>query len=540
MLGGVLIIVLTWAFYTQHAWEDFYISYRASRNLALGHGLVFQPGERLHTFTSPLHTLLLAGLARIGGYQEEPQIVLWLYRVIGGLALGGAVTLVGLTARHLGFGRLAMAAAAGLVALDAKSLDFTVAGMETPLLLFFLALHLHALLCGTGWRVLAVAWAGLMWTRPDGFVFILASLAAAAVFGAPETRRTLLGRTLRAGAAGALLYAPWLIAATLYYGTPIPHTVVAKGLGMNQGGFVDALERILLSPWATLTTPGFLLRVYSATHIRSVGDWGPVIYHGARLLGLVAWLYWLNFRGGKPARLASFAFFCATFYGANAPFMYWYAPPYALLASLTWGGIVFDLSRLRAIRPESTVGRVVDIAVAASVAGLLLFQVHTNVQVARTMRWHQRIDETGNRQEIGQWLKAQAQPNDTVFLECVGYIGYYSGLKTHDYPGLTSAEMVAARRELGSNDYGQLIRRLQPDWLVLRPSEREVVKQSQPGLLARTPIVGAQYVLARVFDRSAELAAAPQVRGMRYLQYDNCFEIYRRQPLQPPAPTIAP
>ena len=75
---------------------------------------------------------------------------------------------------------------------------------------------------------------------------------------------------------------------------------------------------------------------------------------------------------------------------------------------------------------------------------------------------------------------------------------------------------------------------------MLRPIEREAVDQSQPGLVARAPGASAPYVLARVFDRSAELAAAPRLWGMRYLQNDNCFEIYRRQSPQGPATAIAP
>ena len=51
---------MTWAIYTNHTWEDYYITYRASKNLATGHGLTFTQGERVHSFTSPLGVLLPA------------------------------------------------------------------------------------------------------------------------------------------------------------------------------------------------------------------------------------------------------------------------------------------------------------------------------------------------------------------------------------------------------------------------------------------------------------------------------------------------
>ncbi len=526
----MLAIVAAWSAYTQHAWEDFYISYRASRNLALGHGLVFQVGERLHTYTSPLHTLLLAGLAKIGGTQTDPTAVLWLYRVIGGLALGGALFLLHELGRRRGWIGPALLAGLGLVALDPKTVDFTVAGMEAPLLLFFLALHLHALVAGGGWKQLGLAWAGLMWTRPDAFVFILATLGAQFAFGCADGagRRELLRRSFRAAALGATLYAPWLLGATLYYGTPIPHTVVAKGLSSEP--LAATLRKFVLSPWDMLTQGTLLTRVYGASYTRLVSDWGAPFHYGWRLLALVAWLYWLNPRGGRPARMFSLSFFLATFYGANVPFGPWYAPPYALLASVTWGFIVADLSR--ALAPH---GRWRSAAVALAV-GLAGFQVVASLAMARTMRYHQAIDETGNRQVIGEWLKAHARPGDTVFLECVGYIGYYSNLKMYDFPGLTSREMVAARRKLGTDDYAALITELNPDWLVLRPGEREAVNRSRPEMLARGTVPKTEtsaYELVTIFDRSADVAALRGVLGRRYLQTDQKFEIYRRRASSP-------
>src|SRR5437762_13650216 len=46
--------------YTNHAWEDYYITLRSSRNLLEGNGLVYNAGDRLHTFTSPLGVLIPA------------------------------------------------------------------------------------------------------------------------------------------------------------------------------------------------------------------------------------------------------------------------------------------------------------------------------------------------------------------------------------------------------------------------------------------------------------------------------------------------
>jgi hypothetical protein len=41
---GVFAVAMAFALYTRHASEDFYITYRASKNLATGHGLVLLVG----------------------------------------------------------------------------------------------------------------------------------------------------------------------------------------------------------------------------------------------------------------------------------------------------------------------------------------------------------------------------------------------------------------------------------------------------------------------------------------------------------------
>lgn len=518
-----LALVLAWGAYTQHAWEDFYISYRASRHLALGDGLVFQPGERLHTFTSPAHTLLLAAIAKLGGLADRPNAVLWVYRVLGGLALGAALFnlhRLGRAGRWAGTGWVV---GLGLMLGDAKSIDFTVAGMEVPLMLALLALHCHALFAGGGWRVLGLSWAGLMWTRPDAFVFIGATLVGALTFACEDAaaRRALLGRILRAGALGVACYAPWLIGATLYYGTPVPHTVIAKGLLRPM-----SLSSVLLSPWELLTSGGFLLRVFGASFVRLVADWGAPLFYFWKTLALVAWLYWLNPFGSRLARAASLSFLLATLYGANVPFAPWYMPGYAMLATIALAGLFSDLwgataARFGAWRPRA---RFALVALALAIVGA---QAFTCAAMARSMRWQQALNETGNRQPLGLWLHDHARPGDTVFLECVGYIGYYSGLKTHDFPGLTSREMVAARRRLGTNDYGALIAELKPDWLVLRPGESEAIRRARPDLLP-TREGGGHYALAATFDRSADVAAVPHLLGRRYLLIDQTFEVYRR------------
>ncbi len=87
------VVPLSFAWFTQHVWEDYYITLRSSRNLVDGNGLVFQVGERVHTFTSPLGVLPALCTWVAGGSET---IALWLFRVFN-VTLLAVASLAGCT-----------------------------------------------------------------------------------------------------------------------------------------------------------------------------------------------------------------------------------------------------------------------------------------------------------------------------------------------------------------------------------------------------------------------------------------------------------
>ena len=82
------------------------------------------------------------------------------------------------------------------------------------------------------WLHLGIAWAGLMWTRPDGFIYIGLIGAGFFLFNDPAHSgcdwRQLLASYVKAGLVTTALYLPWLLFTWAYYGTPIPNPVTAK------------------------------------------------------------------------------------------------------------------------------------------------------------------------------------------------------------------------------------------------------------------------------------------------------------------------
>ena len=122
----------------------------------------------MHSFTSPLGVLLPAASYVLTGRSSD-RAALWIFRVMSLTALGGAAVLLWRTLRRL---YPAVAPAAVLVALvtaDSKTICFATSGMETAFVLLFLSWVLWAMFCRPA-RLslhLGLAWAGLMWSRPD-------------------------------------------------------------------------------------------------------------------------------------------------------------------------------------------------------------------------------------------------------------------------------------------------------------------------------------------------------------------------------------
>ncbi len=527
------LIALGFAFYTQHVWEDYYITFRSSKNLATGHGLVFNPGDRLHTFTSPLG-VLLPSLAYLLTFNSSDEAALWIFRVMSAAALGGAAVLFTLVAREKNYGKLAAGFIVAALALDSKTVDFSINGMETAFLVLFLAYALWAHLTAPrrAWLHLGAAWAGLMWTRPDSFIYVGLIAAGFWLFNDSARtgvdRRQMLALFLKAGLVTTALYLPWLITAWAYYGTPVPHTITAKsGIGdpRTLTGLLNSIWQLPLQAWsdeASLAST-FLPAYYM------IGGWPQIFVKAAATVSAACALLWLLPFLRVETRAASFAFFGAHVYLSYYPYFPfpWYIPSTTVLAVFALGGVVDHIQQAadRRLAPARATGTTR--VLGGLVALLLVGTTWATAQSARLFQAQQEFVETGNRRQIGEWLRAQAKPGDTVFMEPLGYIGYFSGLKTYDFPGMSSREMVAARQAVG-NLWADLIYALNPSWLVLRPAEIDRVNERDPELLA------SGYTPVREFSVVEPLSTLDRY-GMDYLRHDAHFIVFRQQrPLTPP------
>lgn len=393
MLGSVaLVIVLTAAFwhYTQ---DDVFITYVYSRHLATGEGFVFNPGERVQGTTTPLYTLLMAGvylltddLLHAGNLLSGIMLL-----VAGGLALYLLRPYAGAYAR-----------AALALTLAVSPLVYASFGMET---LFYSALLMLALaLWSRGHHVAAmIAAAAATWTRADGIV--LAGALGLAALTMPELRRW---RTLaRLALAYLAAIAPWFVFAWAYFGTPLPQTFSAKE-AMFQGTLFWSDGWM----WWESIYGGNPLTLL-AIPLVGIGTVQALARPALRPLGLWPLLYTLGY----------------TILNVTA---FWYYTPlvisWIVLAAL--GGDWLARRLVRRWKRRTVIalcgGLVI---VTALLAGL------------RAWRYRQPPPRMATYQLVGEWIRAHTPPDSTLLVKDLGVVGYYARRPTLDSFGLIVPDM---------------------------------------------------------------------------------------------------
>jgi len=372
--------------------DDAFIHFRYALNIAVGNGPVFNPGDHVEGFNTPLWEYLLAGMHWLGAP------IIPTAHTIGILA--GALTVVttGLVAARLAprMPAVAGSAAALLVALHPGVLFWTASGMETSLFMLFLLLGVAVGTLGTKPLVAGSLCALAALTRTEGLLF---ALMVAVTMLACGDRRSLLPFA-------TTLLAPLLsyeIFRLAYYGALLPNVYYAKtGLQLEHG---------LWYLWQFLRNGGFIfvlvLIPIAGKHRRTTGIW---------LLAIAAYLAWVVSVGGD-------------FYA----FHRYIIPVVPLLAVLS------------ALALEQVLGSRPGWATAALMAGLLCWAgtMADSYRYARSavggMRGFVRYQAM-----VGECLRTRAPAGTTVAAAAVGALSYFAGpdIRVIDMLGLTDAHIA--------------------------------------------------------------------------------------------------
>jgi len=234
--------------------DDSFITFRYARNLLAGSGFTYNPGQpAVLGTTTPLYTLLMAGLGALSGGVNAPFPELAL--AVNALADAATCLLLVWLGRRAG-GRAAGWAAAAIWAVAPFSVTFAIGGLETSLYVLLLTSTAAAALAGR--RVTAALLGALaLLTRPDALILLgpLVIERLIAYFSSHSGSKNiqLLGATEGSGPKNRIFYEvlafglpvlAWGLFATLTFGSPLPNSILAKAAAYHLEPS-DALIRLI-------------------------------------------------------------------------------------------------------------------------------------------------------------------------------------------------------------------------------------------------------------------------------------------------------
>lgn len=208
--------------------DDAFYYLNIARNIRLGHGSAFSPGEPTNGY-HPLWMAILVIIQFLFNPSAKPFVGCTMLLAVScnaaaALALRSLLTQVGASARQVALGAL-------LYLLSPWTVNLTLTGLETPLFFacFFAFLQVVASIVKQPavlrqqWIRLGVAAGLLMLARTDTVFFTLPAFAYLFWIGRAAALKPLLG----SGVLASLLLAPWLIWSQLTFGSIVQCSGVA-------------------------------------------------------------------------------------------------------------------------------------------------------------------------------------------------------------------------------------------------------------------------------------------------------------------------
>jgi len=224
LMGGSLI------------YDDSFITFRYATNMAEGMGLVYNIGDKVLGTTTPLWAILLSLFHFVG------LDIVTFSQILG--ILFDAATCCLLFSMITTNKSDAGLWAAIIWMVYPYSISAAISGMETSLFVF---LNIHTLFLISKrnynpWLRLSAPLATL--TRPEGVIILIISLYDLYVNDAKRVRSLALSM---------IIPLAWASFATLYFGSPIPHSIMAKRINIeNSSTLAEIFAGIFQGETATL------------------------------------------------------------------------------------------------------------------------------------------------------------------------------------------------------------------------------------------------------------------------------------------------
>lgn len=395
--------------------DDSLITFRYAENIASGKGFVYNEGERVLGTSTPLYTLLLALLVKLG------LPIGWMARIINIGADGITGTVIFLFLKKFKIGVATFAAL--FYVLFPRVVVWSVSGMETSLYVLFVVLSLY-FYHKENFDLTSLFLGLTILTRMDGIILGLAILLDFVWRYRKIPVKIVLG--------SFAVVLPWLIFSIIYFGSPIPNSVAGKK-ALYEGTMWETPKWRIFWEFLFLKTKiGWPLLALSLAGVYRV-------LTRAKSYGIIV--------------LWTFLYLFFFFFSETKIHMWYYVPfylGYLSLAALGLGLVfekaeeiwrkMLELSQIRTrILPSLKILGIAFLSALCILVGLIYFRQmkHTFRAIAA-----EQIALEGIHKGIGLWLLENTQPDDTICAEDIGYMGYFSGRYILDQDGLVSPQAI--------------------------------------------------------------------------------------------------
>jgi len=212
--------------------DDAFITFRYSRNIVEGHGFVYNTGSRTLGTTTPLYTLLMAGIAQATGGEDYPWFALITNALADALTTALLVALVYRLTQHV----LPAAVTGALWAIAPMSVTFAIGGMETSVAILWMVAATVAYISERRRLTGIFAALGIL-TRIDSLIWVgpllahqlVVSWRARGVPGEGQATRPWIARLpWRSWLWFGTILLPWFAFSWAYFGTLLSRSLSAK------------------------------------------------------------------------------------------------------------------------------------------------------------------------------------------------------------------------------------------------------------------------------------------------------------------------
>jgi len=440
LTAAVVLRVAVFSTYGGRFVDDAYILMQYAENLALGNGLVYNLGERVIGYSSPLYVVLLAVEKWLAGNLPFNSVVL----AVNLLFFVVSCLLCAWLFRGHGVFRWLVCL---LFCFYFPFVDATVNGMETMLMLMVVLAVLHTFQkgnIGTSYVLGTIA----CLVRPEGFL-LLGSLVLVSVFS--KNRRPSLVAV--SACAGILLL--WIVPTCVYFGCLLPQSVLAKSslfageqwFGLPSG----VLEKGVMLVFGISDQAYFAL----GTCLRAalwVGTIGAAIMFGAGcarairprseilVAGLVFLLTWVFYVVGNPLRIFSW---------------------YTIVPAMTCAMVV-------AVGAEGSIRGRVSSRVEVVVLSVAFLACVGTIVAGLPARVHGTKHAAVLYEKLCSDLERVAPEAASIMLSDIGFMGYRTKWRVVDLAGLVAPDVLRTGAGERVPYLGDLIAEEKPDVIYLK------------------------------------------------------------------------